>query len=172
MPRSARRRSRAGQPRAWQAPPSSSVCRVRRVPAAMAGTGFLRPSSIIARGPATSSRSCLGWTNICAGRRQKEHRSRPSRLIDKFQYNGLTEPYEVTAKLGKPRYCRGYQPVIFMTVVEPRVKVKRETRRQLHKRLAWITVDDGVSERECHVLDVSSGGARIASDDAMDVRDC
>jgi PilZ domain len=61
--------------------------------------------------------------------------------------------------------------VIFMTVVEPRVKVKREERRQLHKRLAWITVDNGVSERECHVLDVSSGGARIASDDAMDVRD-
>jgi hypothetical protein len=58
-----------------------------------------------------------------------------------------------------------------MTVVEPRVKVKRETRRQLHKRLAWITLDNGVSERECHVLDVSSGGARIASDDAMDVRD-
>ena len=58
-----------------------------------------------------------------------------------------------------------------MTVVEPRVKVKRETRRQLHKRSAWITVDNGVSERECHVLDVSSGGARIASDDAMDVRD-
>ena len=59
-----------------------------------------------------------------------------------------------------------------MTVVEPRVKVKRETRRQLHKRLAWITADNGISERECHVLDVSSGGARIASDDAMDVRDC
>jgi PilZ domain len=58
-----------------------------------------------------------------------------------------------------------------MTVVEPRAKVKREQRRQLHKRLAWITVDNGVSERECHVLDVSSGGARIASDDAMDVRD-
>lgn len=58
-----------------------------------------------------------------------------------------------------------------MTVVEPRAKVKRETRRQLHKRLAWITVDNGVSERECHILDVSSGGARIASDDAMDVRD-
>jgi hypothetical protein len=58
-----------------------------------------------------------------------------------------------------------------MTVIEPRVKVKRETRRQLHKRLGWITIDNGVSERECHVLDVSSGGARIASDDAMDVRD-
>lgn len=58
-----------------------------------------------------------------------------------------------------------------MTVVGPKVRVKREQRRQLHKRLAWITADDGVSERECHVLDVSSGGARIASDDAMDVRD-
>ena len=58
-----------------------------------------------------------------------------------------------------------------MTVGEPRAKVQREQRRQLHKRLAWITADNGVSERECHVLDVSSGGARIASDDAMDVRD-
>lgn len=52
-----------------------------------------------------------------------------------------------------------------------KMKVERETRRQLHKRLAWITVDNGVSERECHVLDLSSGGARIATDDAMDVRD-
>jgi hypothetical protein len=58
-----------------------------------------------------------------------------------------------------------------MTVVEPRVKVQREPRRRLHKRLGWITLDDGVSERECHVLDLSSGGARIAMDDAMDVRD-
>ncbi len=58
-----------------------------------------------------------------------------------------------------------------MTVVEPRIKVQREPRRQLHKRLAWITLDNGVTERECHVLDVSSGGARIATDDAMDVRD-
>jgi hypothetical protein len=90
----------------------------------------------------------------------------------KFQYNALTEPYEVNAKLGQPRYCRGYQPVILMTVVEPKAKkVQREQRRQLHKRLAWITADNGVSARECHVLDVSSGGARIASDDAMDVRD-
>jgi hypothetical protein len=58
-----------------------------------------------------------------------------------------------------------------MTIVEPRTKVQREPRRQLHKRLAWITVDNGMTERECHVLDVSSGGARIATDDAMDVRD-
>ena len=58
-----------------------------------------------------------------------------------------------------------------MSVVEPRAKIQREPRRQLHKRLAWITADDGVSEYECHVLDVSSGGARIATDDTMDVRD-
>jgi hypothetical protein len=62
--------------------------------------------------------------------------------------------------------------VTLMTVVvEPRVRVQREPRRQLHKRLAWITVDNGVTKHECHVLDLSSGGARIAADDAMDVRD-
>jgi hypothetical protein len=49
--------------------------------------------------------------------------------------------------------------------------MQRELRRQLHNRLAWITLDDGITMRECHVLDVSSGGARIATDDAMDVRD-
>lgn len=58
-----------------------------------------------------------------------------------------------------------------MTVVELRAKVQREPRRQLHKRMAWIKVGDGVSEHECHVLDLSSGGARLAMDDAMDVRD-
>ncbi len=58
-----------------------------------------------------------------------------------------------------------------MSVAEPRARVQREERRQLHKRLAWITADDGVTERECHVLDLSSGGARIAADDMMDVRD-
>src|SRR6185437_16342552 len=58
-----------------------------------------------------------------------------------------------------------------MSVVEPRVRVQREPRRQLHRRLAWISADDGVTECESHVLDLSSGGARIATDDAMDVRD-
>ena len=58
-----------------------------------------------------------------------------------------------------------------MSVVDPRARVQREPRRQLHKRLAWISVDNGVTEAECHVLDLSSGGARIATDDAMDVRD-
>jgi PilZ domain len=58
-----------------------------------------------------------------------------------------------------------------MTSAEPRTKMQRELRRQLHNRLAWITLDDGITMHECHVLDVSSGGARIATDDAMDVRD-
>jgi PilZ domain len=54
---------------------------------------------------------------------------------------------------------------------ESKTKVQRELRRQVHNRLAWITLDDGITMRECHVLDLSSGGARIASNDAMDVRD-
>jgi hypothetical protein len=58
-----------------------------------------------------------------------------------------------------------------MGVAELRARVQREQRRQLHKRLAWITADNGVTEHECHVLDLSSGGARIAADDMMDVRD-
>jgi hypothetical protein len=58
-----------------------------------------------------------------------------------------------------------------MSVVEPRVRVQREPRRQLHRRLAWITADNGVTEHECHILDLTSGGARIAADDVMDVRD-
>lgn len=58
-----------------------------------------------------------------------------------------------------------------MSVVEPRARVQRKERRQLHRRLGWISADNGVTEQECHVLDVSSGGARIATDDIMDVRD-
>jgi len=58
-----------------------------------------------------------------------------------------------------------------MTIVEPKARVQREPRRQLHKRLAWITADNGVTEYECHVLDLSSGGARIATEDTMYVRD-
>ena len=58
-----------------------------------------------------------------------------------------------------------------MSVVEPKVLVKREPRRQLHRRLARISADNGLTEYECHVLDLSSGGARIATDDVLDVRD-
>ena len=58
-----------------------------------------------------------------------------------------------------------------MPVDELRTKVVRELRRQLHKQPAWMTVDDGLTNRECFVLDVSPGGARIVTDVAIDVRD-
>jgi hypothetical protein len=60
--------------------------------------------------------------------------------------------------------------MVIMTVIESRAKVQREPRRQLHKKPAWIMVDNGMTKRECFVMDVSPGGARIATDDAMDVR--
>jgi hypothetical protein len=58
-----------------------------------------------------------------------------------------------------------------VTVDALKPKVVREPRRQLHKQPAWMTVDDGVTNRECFVLDVSPGGARIVTDVAIDVRD-
>jgi hypothetical protein len=58
---------------------------------------------------------------------------------------------------------------VTVDVLKP--KVVREPRRQLHKQPAWMTVDDGVTNRECIVLDVSPGGARIVTDVAIDVRD-
>ena len=58
-----------------------------------------------------------------------------------------------------------------MSVDESRTKVVREPRRQLHKQPALMTVDAGLTNRECFVLDVSPGGARIATDVAIDVRD-
>jgi PilZ domain len=61
--------------------------------------------------------------------------------------------------------------MVIMTVDAPRKKVPREPRRQLHKQPAWITVDDGLTKRDCFVLDVSPGGARIMTDTAFDVRD-
>jgi hypothetical protein len=61
--------------------------------------------------------------------------------------------------------------MVIMIVGERRAKVQREPRRQLHKQPAWITVDDGMTRRECFVMDVSPGGARIVTDAAFDVRD-
>ena len=57
-----------------------------------------------------------------------------------------------------------------MTIDMPRAKVQREPRRQLHKQPAWITVD-GMTKRECFVMDVSPGGAKIMTDAEIDVRD-
>ncbi len=58
-----------------------------------------------------------------------------------------------------------------MTDDKPRAKIQREPRRQMHRQPAWITVDDDMTKRECFVLDVSPGGAKIMTDAAMDVRD-
>jgi len=57
-----------------------------------------------------------------------------------------------------------------MTMDQPRTKVQREPRRQLPKQPAWITADNWVTKRECFVLDVSPGGAKIMTDDAFDLR--
>jgi hypothetical protein len=54
---------------------------------------------------------------------------------------------------------------------KPRPKVPREPRRELHKQPAWITVDNGTTKRECFVLDVAPGGAKIMTDAAIDVSD-
>ena len=58
-----------------------------------------------------------------------------------------------------------------MIVDEQRTKVQREPRRELRKRPTWMTVDNGTTKIECVVLDVSPGGAKIATDAALDVRD-
>ncbi|MFZ2156347.1 MAG: PilZ domain-containing protein [Bradyrhizobium sp.] len=58
-----------------------------------------------------------------------------------------------------------------MTADGPRLKVQREPRRQVDKQPAWFTVDDGMTRRTCFVLDVSPGGAKIVTDQVIDVRD-
>ncbi len=52
-----------------------------------------------------------------------------------------------------------------------RTKISREPRRQLNNRPAWITVDDGATECECAVVDVSPGGAKIVTEVEFRVRD-
>lgn len=52
-----------------------------------------------------------------------------------------------------------------------RIKVSREPRRQLNNRAAWITVDDGVTENACAVVDISPGGAKITTEVEFDVKD-
>jgi len=53
---------------------------------------------------------------------------------------------------------------VIMTVGGRRAKTQREPRRQLHKQPAWITADSGLTRRECLVLEVSPGGAKIMTD--------
>jgi hypothetical protein len=61
--------------------------------------------------------------------------------------------------------------MVIMTIDKPRTKIQREPRRQMHKRSAWFTLDNGTTRRECFVLDVSPGGAKIMTDAAIDVSD-
>jgi hypothetical protein len=56
-----------------------------------------------------------------------------------------------------------------MTVQE-RPRVQREPRRQMNGRTAWLTLDDHI-KRECSVIDVAPGGARISTDAEIDVGD-
>ena len=61
---------------------------------------------------------------------------------------------------------------VTMTVVDSKSKVQREPRRQLRNRVTWMSLDDGETEtrRECTVLDISPGGAKISTDARIDVR--
>lgn len=58
-----------------------------------------------------------------------------------------------------------------MPLDDVKTKVQREPRRDLRKRLTWMTIDDGLTKVDCFVLDVSPGGAKIVTDAAIDVRD-
>ena len=58
-----------------------------------------------------------------------------------------------------------------MAVVDPKVRMQREPRRQLRNRVTWMSFGEDDTKRECTVLDVSPGGARIITDVAIDVRD-
>jgi hypothetical protein len=61
--------------------------------------------------------------------------------------------------------------MVIMTIDKPRAKVQREPRRQANQQPAWITVDDGMTKRECFILDISPGGAKIMTDAAIEVRE-
>ena len=66
---------------------------------------------------------------------------------------------------------QGQRWKVVMIVKEPRTKLQREPRRQLHKQPAWITVENDMTKLECLVLDISPGGAKIMTDAAIEVRD-
>jgi hypothetical protein len=61
--------------------------------------------------------------------------------------------------------------MVMMIIDKPRPKVQREPRRQAHQQPAWITVDGGLTMRECFVMDISPGGAKIMTDAEIDVSD-
>jgi len=61
--------------------------------------------------------------------------------------------------------------MVIMSIDELRTKTQREPRREMHKRPAWFTRDEGITRIECYVLDVSPGGAKIMTDAPIDIRD-
>jgi hypothetical protein len=77
-------------------------------------------------------------------------------------------------RITKRKPIQGYGPRRWVTIMAAngaRTKVGREPRRQMHNHAAWITVDDGITKRDCTVLDVSPGGARIATDIEFEIKD-
>jgi len=58
-----------------------------------------------------------------------------------------------------------------MSVEQARAKVHRELRRHLSRHTGWITMDNGTTQRDCSVLDVSPGGAKVVTDIGIDVGD-
>jgi hypothetical protein len=54
--------------------------------------------------------------------------------------------------------------------VQERPRVQREPRRQMKGQTAWLTLDDD-TKRQCSVIDVAPGGARIATDAEIEVGD-
>lgn len=56
-----------------------------------------------------------------------------------------------------------------MSVEQAKGKVARELRRHLNRHTASITLDNGATTRDCTVLDVSPGGARIVTDIGIDI---
>src|SRR5215212_2408994 len=123
MPRLAPRRSRAAPQRASRATRLSSACRDRRAPAAMAGTVSSPRSSITAPGPATSSKSCPGWTSICGAPRQRERRRSwtvLSRHDDPAAQQGARGAAKLTEQLGLGSAS------IWRVAAEPLVMVARD----------------------------------------------
>ncbi len=58
-----------------------------------------------------------------------------------------------------------------MSVEQAKSKVQRELRRHLSRHTGWISADNGATNRDCTVLDVSPGGARVVTDMGIDIGD-
>jgi hypothetical protein len=58
-----------------------------------------------------------------------------------------------------------------MSVEQAKGKIQRELRRYLSRHTGWISVDNGATNRDCTVLDVSPGGARVVTDLGIDIGD-